>query len=667
MGKKRELLSLSEPMRVIRAGLVGALIVGSCSLHAQTADSIPAADALYPQERKVFKQARAELAAGRLSDYRKSLVSLADYPLRSFLEYEYLQREWKSRKPRKSDVAALNRFERETQDQSLTRRLTRTLQKRLADTGQWDLFLGVSKSRLAAGMPCTTLRARSETGALNGFDEQLLELWVQPKRHPKLCSSVIRSVEKAHTPPLAAIWERIYQSMEANKPDYAKEMLTYLSTADRKRVQSWINVGSQPQKLLTSGAYERNTVLNRRIVADLIVKWSKIDTKAAVEHWLKVRDSYTFFEERRYDTHRAIVMRAAYRRMPEAQQWLQDTVAKDGDLELAEWRVRTALLAEDWSSVLQNINRLPEEEQEEDHWAYWVARALEKLGEPDQALAMYTKLAKLQSYYGFLSADRLGLDYAIYDEPIEPDPDQLRRLSNQPELVRAREFNFVGLEHEGRREWNNWISDRSEDEVAASAVLADHWQLHDRAIFAAGQAEQRRAISLRFPVLYRSEVANASMEHGIEPAWIFGVMRRESAYIRDIRSGAGAVGLMQLMPRTARYVAELQGQKNWKGDLTDAKTNIGFGTFYLRHVMDRFDNHQVLATASYNAGPHRVDQWLREGEMDADIWIDTIPFTETRRYVRAVLAYAAIYEHHLSGEPQRLATKLLPVPAAPSV
>ncbi len=143
-------------------------------------------------------------------------------------------------------------------------------------------------------------------------------------------------------------------------------------------------------------------------------------------------------------------------------------------------------------------------------------------------------------------------------------------------------------------------------------------------------------------------------------------MRRESAYIQNVRSGAGAVGLMQLMPRTARYVAGLQGKRNWQGDLTDAATNIGFGTYYLRHVMNKFDDHQVLATASYNAGPSRVDQWLRDDSVDADIWIDTIPFTETRRYVRAVLAYAAIYDYHLTGKAQRLSEKLRPIPAAGS-
>ncbi|MFK7890399.1 MAG: transglycosylase SLT domain-containing protein [Granulosicoccus sp.] len=667
MVKKPHFRNLNRVSAVLYSAALTLVLAGSPGKPSYALDTIPTAESLYEKERKLFRTARGYIAEGNDSAYKRVLQQLGSYPLRSYLEYEYLRKHWRANQPDKSDVAALNRFERDTQEQSLTRRLTRTLQRRLAATEQWELFLGVSKSRLAAAMPCTTLRARSETGAVNGFDEQLLELWVQPKKHSKRCADVLRTVEEKHTPPVPAIWEKIFLAMEQDEPAVAKALLPYLASGDRKRVDSWINAVSAPEKLLLSGSLDANTVLNRRIVADLIVRWSRKNTKAAVEHWLNIRGNYTFFQERYYETHRAIVMRAAYRRMPEAQRWLEDTVAQDEDLELQQWRVRTSLLAEDWPAVVKNIERLPVEEQEEDDWAYWVARAAEKLGNREEARIIYTELAGLQSYYGFLSADKLGLPYAIYDEPITPDEQLLEKLSAQPELVRAREFNQVGLEHEGRREWNNWIADRSLEEVAASAVLARHWHLHDRAIFAAGQAEQRRAISLRFPVLYRTEVARASTEHRIEPAWIFGVMRRESAYIQDIRSGAGAIGLMQLMPRTARYVAELQGQKNWKGDLTDASTNIGFGTFYLRHVMDRFDNHQVLATASYNAGPHRVDKWLRDSETDADIWIDTIPFTETRRYVRAVLAYAAIYEHHLSGEAQRLESKMSPVPAAPSV
>lgn len=648
------------------ASMCGICVLASSAATANTAaiESIVAADAVYTDERLRFIEARAALAQGNVTRFTQLLTTLEQYPLREYLESDKLQYDWSEVKPGSAEVDALNAFEQRSGDVTLTRRLTRNLQKRFADTEQWLTFLGVSQSSLSANLSCTTLKALNETSGLNGFDEAALALWVQPKKHPSSCARVLERIEAENTPPIISIWEKIYQAMAASKPEFVEPLLGYLASSDRTLVKRWVASLAKPESLLNSGDLDEDTVLNRRIIAHLIVEWSKLDTAAAIAHWLIIKDNYVFYKDRKYDTHRAIIMRAAYRRQPEAHGWLMGIEVRDDDLELMEWRVRTALLAQDWRAVLHSFSLLPEQEQEEDHWAYWEARALEQLGQGEEATQIYTELAELQSYYGFLAADRLDLEYSIYDEPITPDAAILSRLASEPALVRAREFHFVELQHESRREWNNWSTGRTSEELAAAAVLANHWMLHDRAIFTAGRAKQRRAISLRFPVLYRSDVDNAATEHRIDPAWIFGVMRRESAYIRDIRSGAGAIGLMQLMPRTASYVAELQGQKNWKGDLTDAQTNIGFGTFYLRHVMNKFDDHQVLATASYNAGPHRVDKWLQPDSLDADIWIDTIPFTETRRYVRAVLAYTSIYEAHLSGKAQRLSLKLKPIPAA---
>lgn len=622
---------------------------------------------VYVDERSRFIDARKALAAGDSATFESLLESLSDYPLHDYLAYERLIEDWSDTAPTIAAMDQLREFAAKTQNSNLTRKLTRSLQARFAEQQNWAAFQSISQSADAASMDCAGLRARSELGQLSGFDAQSLALWVVPKKHPKVCSVVLEKLEKNHTPPVAAIWERIFNAMEADKPEFASPMLGYLASADRALVKRWLESTSDPSVFLTSGALSKDTVLNRRILTDLVVEWSRQDTPAAMAHWLSVRDDYVFFRDRYYGTNRAIAMRAAYRRLPQANEWLNVFEARDDDLELKEWRIRTAMLAEDWPAVRASIAQLPPEEQAEDHWAYWEARALEELGRGSEARPIYARLAELQSYHGFLSADRLGTEYSIYDEPIEPDPALLDKLAREPALVRAREYHFVELAHEGRGEWNSWLRNRSSEELAAAAVLASHWTLHDRSIYTAGQADQKRAISLRFPVLYRTEVAGAAAQHGIEPAWILGVMRRESAYIRDIRSGAGAIGLMQLMPNTARYVANLQGTKNWRGDLTDSATNIDFGTFYLRYVMNKFNDHQVLATASYNAGPHRIDKWLGESTFPADLWIDTIPFTETRRYVRAVLAYAAIYEYHLAGKAQRLSTKLLPIPAASKV
>ncbi len=657
----------SRPIGAV-AALCACMTLGMGSADANNAKlSLVDPNFVFVAERERFVEARKALASGSVEEFDRLYASLEGYPLQPYLAQEKLFRQWGKDRPDSQSIAELEAFAKEHDQNHLVRKLTRRLQNRFADTEQWQSFLRVSNFRRATSMPCTEIRAKFELGQLKKFDQSSLDLWLKPKKHPEMCRDVLAKLEVASTLSVINIWEKIYAAMEANKPEFAEPLLNYLASADRAKVRRWIESVKKPQSFLLSDELAKDTVLNRRIIAHLVVEWSREDTTAAMNHWLSIRDDYVFFSDRYYDTHRAIAMRSAYRRMPEAQEWLYTFKAKPEDLELQEWRIRTALLAEDWQAILRGIKELPLEEQQEDHWAYWEARALQRLGQPAEAKAIYEELAELQSYHGFLSADRLERDYLIYDDPFVVDRGLLDEVAAAPELIRAREFHFAELPHESRREWNSWLSDKSADELAAGAVLASHWSLYDRAIFTAGKTEQKRAISVRFPVLYRPEVAKAAAKHRIDPAWIFGVMRRESAYIRDIKSGAGAVGLMQLMPNTAKYVAKLQGDKNWRGDLTNASTNINFGAFYLRHVMDKFEDHQVLATASYNAGPHRIDKWLGNRTQDADIWIDTIPFTETRRYVRAVMAYAAIYEFHLTGESSRLSTKLRPIPASPDV
>jgi len=641
------------------------LVSGLMLLLFGTAAAQAAVPEQYVADRARFIEAHTAFEKGNTAEFKRLRTELGNnYPIAHYLDYLDLNKQFANQSPRQSHVKALNQFERDSNDASLTRKLTRQLQKRAAIEKNWSLFRGLSKSTLAADMPCSTLQAQADAGELKVLNEAALELWVEPKKRDKSCTALLEKLESAKTPPIKAIWQRIYTAIDSSKPEHAESVLHYLSRNDRKLVNGWLGGRKNPERFLKSGALKQDTSFNRRAVVDLVLLWSKKDPVAAMNYWMATYEKYRFYNDRYYDTHRLLAMRGAYRRLPESYEWLNSLKARDDDLELKEWRIRAALYEQDWTNVLRSLKRLPAEEQEEDHWAYWEARALEQSGHHPLADAIYKTLSELPTYHGFLAADKLDLDYAIKDKPIEADTQLIDELAQSDALIRAREYYQVDVPWEGRREWNTLFKDAEPEKLAALAVLAEQWKLYDRALYAAGRAEKKKALTTRFPVVYQPEVDLASAEHRLPPAWVFGVMRRESAYMRDVKSSAGAVGLMQLMPNTAKYVAKLQGDSNWKGDLTDAQTNIGFGTFYLRHVLDKFDDHQVLATASYNAGPKRVSIWLPPEEMPADVWIDAIPYTETRRYVRAVMAYTAIYEWHLTKSPERLSTKLLTVPAA---
>lgn len=623
----------------------------------QNATSTPNAE-LFELERKQFRLARSALAEDNIEQFEQLASSITHYPLYRYLIFERLRKDFRA-DPGKNSVTQLNQFEKEFGDEALTRKLTYILQQSLFDDEQWKLFLGVSESRVATKMTCAKVRALHEVGELLQFDDDITEFWIASEDRPDVCAEALAGLEGRTAPGIIALWERIFTAMENNRFEIATELSAQLASRDRKQVRSWIEATDNPESLLHGGSLDDDTLLNRRIIIDLVWRWSKDSLADAITHWSSIKDQYSFYSDRRYELSRKIALRGAYRRLPEAQQWLNDFTARDDDLELKEWRVRAALLEQNWSAVLARIEELPEEEQEEDHWLYWVARAHEANGEQKAANAIYLDLAQLQSFHGFLSADRLGLPYSLYDEPIDVEQTLLEDMRMHPALIRAREYHHAGISWEARREWGDAIIEFDQEQILASIVLAESWAMYDRAIISAGKAKATRALRYRFPLLFEESVARAAAEMEIDPTIIYGVMRRESAFIPDIKSGAGAIGLMQLMPKTAEYVADLKGKKKWHGDLTNIDTNIDFGAFYLRHVLNRFDNHLPLALASYNAGPHRVKKWLPTNtDLPADVWIDTIPFTETRRYVRAVLAYSMIFEWRLKGKVTPLDSRL---------
>ena len=647
--------------------LLASLCMASPLLIADTPLAHQADDAML-DARQRFMEARSALSVVDVERFRELKATLTDYPLYRFLEYEDLTYTFTTQEPSKSSVGKLNDFEATYQDKALTGKLTRTLQTRLAETEQWSLFLGVSQSRLAAELKCSHLRANFELGNLESFTDEVLELWIEPKKQHERCQTVIDAIEAVNTPPIAAIWERIFAAFEEDKPEFAESMLDYLSTYERKQVTNWLEALDEPEPFLNSPALEDDTQLNRRRFVDLVLAWSKSDPVSAMNHWLANHERFRFYADRYYDTHRLLALRGAYRRLPEAYRWLMSVPVRDDDLELKEWRIRAAIFAQDWLEIIKTIRRLPDEEQAKDHWAYWEARAFEETGHLDKAIAIYETLAGLQSYHGFLSADRLGTEYAIYNEPLPQFPAELERLAELPMLIRAREYHHTGVTWESRHEWAAMLAENSSDEsVAAATQLALDWDMIDRALSTAGRVQKyRRAIDVRFPVVFEALVNENATEEALDPALVLALMRRESAFMADATSRVGASGLMQLMPATAKHVAKMKGQKNWRGDLTDPATNIDFGTFYFRFVLDRFDEREILAAAAYNAGPTRVKSWLPEQTMAADVWIDSIPYSETRRYVRALLAYAAIYDVQLTGVAKRLSERLDDIPAKDS-
>jgi soluble lytic murein transglycosylase len=279
-------------------------------------------------------------------------------------------------------------------------------------------------------------------------------------------------------------------------------------------------------------------------------------------------------------------------------------------------------------------------------------------------------LAKRRSYYGFLAADRMGLPYTMKDHPYQPTAAQLFSVVQRQDVRRTRELLELGRMHEARREWYRSTRSMTNDERVDASKLAQLWGWADQSILTMARTDNRDDLDLRFPLLFQDKVITHSQQASIDPAWTYGVIRRESAFIRDARSSKGAVGLMQLMPATAKRMSRSFKKIKYRGSrqLTHADTNLALGTHYLNKMLKRFGGQTVLATAAYNAGEHRVDKWLpKENEIDAERWIENIPFKETREYVASVLAFTVIYADRLGMENQRLSERMTKIATKDSI
>ncbi|HET8897426.1 MAG TPA: transglycosylase SLT domain-containing protein, partial [Rhodanobacteraceae bacterium] len=325
-----------------------------------------------------------------------------------------------------------------------------------------------------------------------------------------------------------------------------------------------------------------------------------------------------------------------------------------------EWRVRLALVAGDWRKVLDALDALSAEQQSDEVWRYWRARALAERGQDAASRAAFATIAGNADFYGFLAADWLGQRYVICADQLVGSVAEDATLLRVAPLDRAFELKAIGLEAPARREWAQAMGELDADQQRLAADLATRRGWYSRAIVTLNSGTNRRLYDLRYPLAYRQAMEGNATTAGIEPAWAFAIARAESAWIPDARSGANARGLMQLLPATAREVAKRDNLPyRHAADLYDPAINIPLGTHYLARMAARYQGAPWLASAAYNAGAGNVGRWLdARGTLAPDVFVASIPFNETRAYVRRVMAYTVIYDWRLHGAAEPLSARM---------
>ena len=350
---------------------------------------------------------------------------------------------------------------------------------------------------------------------------------------------------------------------------------------------------------------------------------------------------------------------AAQRHLPEAMEWYRQAGEAPLSDELAQWKVRAALRVHDWGSVRSTIEKMPPALAAQSAWVYWLGRAYRAGGRLEEANALFARIAGQPDFYGSLANDELGRTTMTPPKASPPSREELLQVSAIPGVQRAQAFFRLNLRTEGVREWNWALRGMSDRELLAASEIALRAGNYDRAIAAADRTRTEHDYSLRYLAPYADQVRPAARNQVLDDAWVYGLMRQESRFVSNARSGAGASGLMQLMPATAKWVAGKIGLKNYhQGQVNDTETNLLLGTSYLRLVLEDLDNHPVLASAAYNAGPGRARRWRADVPLEGAIYAETIPFSETRDYVKKVMSNSVYYSALFDGRPQTLKNRL---------
>lgn len=314
-----------------------------------------------------------------------------------------------------------------------------------------------------------------------------------------------------------------------------------------------------------------------------------------------------------------------------------------------EWRVRTAIFQQNWPAVNRTIAQLTPEERATSCWQYWHAYALARENNNNAAQIIYQQLSEQVDYYGLLASEQLHQPYQPKNVIYPVNAEDLAQLENLTTIQRAHELYILNFLPDARREWDWKINSLNKTQLRAAAYLAAQWQWHDRAIIAAAKAGDKNALALRFPLAYARSITIAAKQFSLDPAWIFAIMRQESGCMPDAKSAAGALGLMQVLPKTAKTSLLppilLRGEPINTGSLLDVNTNILLGSAYLKQLLGWFHNNITMATAAYNIGPTAIQKYLPAySRLGSAAWIETLPWRETRDYVKSVLLARAIYQ-----------------------
>ena len=625
-----------------------------CSLLFCCLQVATAAESSPQSQRGEFRAALTQVERGVALDPAK-LAALANHPLLPWLQYAELRKSLG-----RSDDAQMTKMLARHRDMPFVDALRLAWMRELAKRRDWTAFLRhyrAADDDRDVGLRCLWFDAQLATVRWSDeLADAIADMWRHGDSRPASCDAAFAALARHGGLDAKLRWQRLDLAAEQGNTGLMRFIARDLPAAQKQRAETFADFIDQPSAPPLLSAPEPRSAA---IASIGLARLARRDPSAAESLLVTLKPlGMTPTQEARVRYQIALWTAASY--LPGAAQRFAAVPAEAYDESLHGWRVREALARSDWKAAKAALEKMPPELAADPRWRYLLLRMRDIQGEAAPAAAGFAELAKEANYFGFLSADRIGAPYALCPLEASPTDAQKRQVDDSGALVRALELRALDRLGWAELEWRTMMAtlEPEAQRYAISRAVDARW--YDRAVFGLSSADNLSYYSLRFPLAQRATLREETRRHQLDDAWVAALIRAESAWQPHARSHADARGLMQLLPATGKSMAR-QLKLPWNGAKTlyQARANIALGTAYLASMLSRYGGQPYLATAAYNAGPAPISRWLaqRPGH-DVDLWIETIPYRETREYVARIMAFSVIYDWRLHGKATPMSARM---------
>ncbi len=615
----------------------------------------------FQEQRKEFQKVVEDGKLGKVSDerYREQLES---YPLFPYIQYYYLVNHLDE------PLESFEQFFKNHDDLASSSYLRKQLLSRLGEKQDWQNFIKFHKTADyffsdsdLLSIRCYEIQARDAIKNKENEEpeldkdtvKELKNIYLSGSSLPKSCDPLFSRMEDEGKLDNELKMQRIELAIKEGNHALANFLSQSLSDDSKESFEQCRALKSSPKQLEAKEFNLDDNSFNRLCVTQGLMTLIESDPPLALVLWQELQKKFDFTKEEKTTFIEDATMRLFIKDSEHFASWIDLSSKTFSDPSLNEKVLVSYIRNRDWPAIISIYPRLSKEEQNDSMWQYWYSRSYIEYDQATyihpNAYRILNKLSQKRDYYGFLASFHLNSMPVLSHQSFPIQEADLEKIANNINIIRAHEFYMLGDRTNASREWYYATKNLDEKQKGDAAILASQWGWIDQSIFTAANSSQFDNIELRFPLAYAENVNFNASKFGIPNEWVFATIRQESAYGVEAESSVGALGLMQIMPYTGKVLARENNLKRFSDDdLLDPNINIELGTYYLASLRKQYQGNMLLASAAYNAGPSNVNNWIRKNpDLDIEMWIETIPFKETRNYVKNILTYQIIYQHRL--------------------